>query len=95
MCQMWGTIAEYQHDGSKSGDGRGGGAGPLYWHAVIMLAELRLVAAAKPCRGFAVTPLRCRKHACSFAPSAELLCHAGTHTSLLWAVRVGEWLWCA
>lgn len=61
-------VAEYQHDGSKSGDGRGGGAGPLHQHEVITLEELRSTVAAKLCRSFAVTPLRCRERACSFTP---------------------------
>lgn len=89
MCQTWGMVAEYWHDGSKSGDGRGGGAGPLHWHKAIMPEELRPVAAAKLCGGFAVTSLRCRKHVCSFTPSAEPPCHVGMHMGLHWAVRVG------
>lgn len=63
MCQTQDTVAEYQCDGSKSGDGRGGGAGPLHWHEAITPEEPRLVAAAKPHRSSAVTPLGCRTSA--------------------------------
>lgn len=95
MCQTQGTVAEYQHDGSKSGDGRGRGAGPLHWYEAITLEEPRPVAEAKPRGGFAVTPPRCKKRACSFTSSAETACHVGVHAGLLWAARVGEWFWCA
>lgn len=45
----------------------------------VTTEELRLAAAAKLHRGFTVTPLRCRKRSCSFAPSAEMECHVGLH----------------
>ena len=42
----------------------------MHPHDVITPEEPRRVAAAKSCRGFAVTPLMCRKRACSLAPGA-------------------------
>lgn len=78
-CQTRGMAAVCWHCGSKSGDGRGGGAGPLHWHEAVTTAELRLAAAAKLHRGFTLTALRCRKCSCSFAPSAEMECHVGLH----------------
>lgn len=68
MCQTWGMAAACWHDGSKSGDGRGGGAGPLHWHEAITTEELLYS-----------NTLRCRKRSCSFAPSAEMKCHVGPH----------------
>lgn len=67
------------HCGSKSGGGRGGGAGPLHWHEAVTTEEQRLAAAAKAHRGFTVTPFRCRKCSCSFTPSADMKCHVGPH----------------
>lgn len=76
---MQGMAAECWHHGSKSGDGRGGGAGPLHRHEAVVMEEPRLEAAAKLHGSFTETPLRCRKHSCSFAPSAEMECHVGPH----------------